>query len=404
MAITLNGTTGISSPGGDTSTSLATTNLSYTGTLTGGTGVIAIGTNQIYKDASGNVGIGTASPSTYGKLVVSGGSTAIDPQLTIESTAFNASQGCALNFARSGFTQPIQARISTVDNGASASNLVFSTKVDGTAGALTPRMYIDSSGNLGVGAASTGAKIDATGTIRSTAQTPPASGSGIELLFSGSIGYVIPYNRSTSTFLPLYFQASDYRFYIGGSTVAMTLDASGCLGVGPGGTSPSTYGWVTSVGSPITRPLGAFYSNTGSDSGSACIQIGKYANDSTTANIYVRFYYNNLTNGGGQINANGAGAAAFGSFSDERLKENIEDLPPQLDSILALRPTEFDYKDGSGHQIGFIAQEMEEVYPDCIGEGADGMKTITGWSKTEARLVKAIQELTTRLEALEAKA
>ena len=62
MAITLNGTTGISSPGGDTSTSLATTNLSYTGTLTGGTGVIAIGTNQIYKDASGNVGIGTASP------------------------------------------------------------------------------------------------------------------------------------------------------------------------------------------------------------------------------------------------------------------------------------------------------------------------------------------------------
>jgi hypothetical protein len=40
------------------------TNLSYTGTLTGGTGVIAIGTNQIYKDASGNVGIGTSSPGT----------------------------------------------------------------------------------------------------------------------------------------------------------------------------------------------------------------------------------------------------------------------------------------------------------------------------------------------------
>lgn len=38
-----------------------TANLAYTGTLTGGTGVIAIGTNQIYKDASGNVGIGTSS-------------------------------------------------------------------------------------------------------------------------------------------------------------------------------------------------------------------------------------------------------------------------------------------------------------------------------------------------------
>jgi hypothetical protein len=34
------------------------TNLAYTGTLTGGTGIVNIGSNQIYKDASGNVGIG----------------------------------------------------------------------------------------------------------------------------------------------------------------------------------------------------------------------------------------------------------------------------------------------------------------------------------------------------------
>jgi hypothetical protein len=37
------------------------TNLEYTGTLTGSTGVINIGSNQIYKDASGNIGIGSAS-------------------------------------------------------------------------------------------------------------------------------------------------------------------------------------------------------------------------------------------------------------------------------------------------------------------------------------------------------
>ena len=41
-----------------TSGSLSTGNLAYTGTLTGATGVINIGSNQIYKDASGNVGIG----------------------------------------------------------------------------------------------------------------------------------------------------------------------------------------------------------------------------------------------------------------------------------------------------------------------------------------------------------
>lgn len=39
------------------------TDLAYTGALTGSTGVIAIGTNQIYKDASGNVGLGTTTPA-----------------------------------------------------------------------------------------------------------------------------------------------------------------------------------------------------------------------------------------------------------------------------------------------------------------------------------------------------
>jgi hypothetical protein len=37
-------------------------NLSYTGTLTGGTGVINIGSGQFFKDANGNFGIGTSSP------------------------------------------------------------------------------------------------------------------------------------------------------------------------------------------------------------------------------------------------------------------------------------------------------------------------------------------------------
>ena len=79
---------------------------------------------------------------------------------------------------------------------------------------------------------------------------------------------------------------------------------------------------------------------------------------------------------------------------------------------MALRPVEFDYieSEGGGHQISFIAQEFEEIYPDAVGERADGMKTLTGWGKTEARLVKALQEqqalietLTARVASLESK-
>jgi hypothetical protein len=38
--------------------------LTVTGTLTGSTGVMNIGSGQLYKDASGNVGVGTSSPTT----------------------------------------------------------------------------------------------------------------------------------------------------------------------------------------------------------------------------------------------------------------------------------------------------------------------------------------------------
>jgi hypothetical protein len=113
------------------------------------------------------------------------------------------------------------------------------------------------------------------------------------------------------------------------------------------------------------------------------------------------------------ITANGAsGRNFYCSFSDRRLKENIVDLPSQLANIMALRPVEFDYIEsmGGGHQLGFIAQEVQEVYPDVVGEREDGMLTLTDMNKNDARLIKAIQEqqalitaLTARITALENK-
>ena len=161
-----------------------------------------------------------------------------------------------------------------------------------------------------------------------------------------------------------------------------------------------------------------FYTNYAGDIGTAALKVGKFDSSSTTSQIFIQFARNNSVNGCGQINGDGSGGAAFGSFSDRRLKENIESLPPQLDNILALRPVEFDFveSEGAGHQIGFIAQEIQEIYPDVVGvREPDGMLTVTGWSKTDARLVKAIQEqqalitqqaaaitaLTTRITALE---
>ena len=180
----------------------------------------------------------------------------------------------------------------------------------------------------------------------------------------------------------------------------MRIDSSGNLLVG-------TTTQVGKLNVVASSNIGAGYTqylrNTWSgDVGYPGIYLAKYDNNTTTSQIFVRFSVNNEITASGQINANGANSAAFGSFSDRRLKENIVDLSSQLANICSLRPAEFDFKDGSGHQIGFIAQEMQEVYPDVVGVGADDMLTITGWSKTEARLVKAIQELKAEFDAYKA--
>jgi len=135
------------------------------------------------------------------------------------------------------------------------------------------------------------------------------------------------------------------------------------------------------------------------------VYVDKPSATTSSSQYFVGFTISGQTVGNGMIAGNGASSAAFANFSDVRLKENIFDLPPQLPNILALRPVEFDYIEsaGGGHQIGFIAQEIEIVYPDSVGQQANGMKTLSGWSKTEARLVKAIQEQQAIIESLKAR-
>ena len=178
---------------------------------------------------------------------------------------------------------------------------------------------------------------------------------------------------------------------------AATITSAGVLMVGTTGLSANGTACSFAGSSRVVR----IYGTTQAD---GALMVDKSTNVSTTAQVFIQFSINAQASGNGQINANGANAAAFGTFSDRRLKNNIVDLPPQLDNILALRPVEFDYieSEGGGHQLGFIAQEVQEVYPDLVGERADGMLTLSDMNKNDARLIKAFQELAAKVTALEA--
>ena len=78
--------------------------------------------------------------------------------------------------------------------------------------------------------------------------------------------------------------------------------------------------------------------------------------------------------------------------SDVRLKKNIQPLSRGIDG---LRPVEYEWKDGRGHDMGFIAQETEEVVPELVKTAANGIKSVN-YMKIISLLVKEVQELKSR--------
>lgn len=164
------------------------------------------------------------------------------------------------------------------------------------------------------------------------------------------------------------------------------------------------------------RPIVAYYSVAGSvmevwnyrnnGSGDFAFVTVLGSNDANTNNYHYiastggadRFYvYGN----GNVVNTNGS----YGTLSDSTLKENIVDATPKLDDLLQLKVRNFNLIDDENKtkQIGFIAQEFEEVFPAMIdNDGKTGMKTIKT-SVLVPMLVKAIQELSAKVTALESK-
>ena len=98
--------------------------------------------------------------------------------------------------------------------------------------------------------------------------------------------------------------------------------------------------------------------------------------------------------------------------SDGRLKENVSTLTNSLSKVKQLRGVNFTWKDtekrGSENNIGFIAQEVETIYPELVGDGGlpqdesgqDPMKAVN-YEKLVPVLVEAIKELEARVAQLE---
>ena len=90
--------------------------------------------------------------------------------------------------------------------------------------------------------------------------------------------------------------------------------------------------------------------------------------------------------------------------SSINIKEDVQNLPYGLNEVLLLQPSKFSYIDkykyGEGYDIGFIAEDVNDVIPEAVGTGVDS-EVFMDKSKLIPVLVKAIQEQQTLIKSLE---
>jgi hypothetical protein len=113
-----------------------------------------------------------------------------------------------------------------------------------------------------------------------------------------------------------------------------------------------------------------------------------------------------------QVNGTGVwGAGAYTNGSDARIKDDISPIASGLDVVAKLRPVQFRYKESWSKdrflQPGFIAQELQEALADqpyvegVVHQGPEYMSV--SYQTLIPVLTKAVQELTAKLEAAEAR-
>jgi hypothetical protein len=217
------------------------------------------------------------------------------------------------------------------------------------------------------------------------------------------------YPTSGSSYAAIYNDSDNLNIWNNGSE-RMRITSAGKLCVGRTATifanaRHTIDGNAGSGGEPVLE----VYNSNLADSAPAIACIKNSATTNSSAR-FMQFYSDGGNIAMGGIVGNGSSTVQFFSISDIREKENIISINGSLNKILALNPVEFDWKKTGEHiNAGFIAQEVEEIFPEFVvdnasNEGEEDRKGLTGGltSGIVAHLVKAMQEQQSQIEELKA--
>jgi hypothetical protein len=337
------------------------------------------GVESMRISGAGNIGIGTVSPAA--KLDVVG-------TLRLTNTANSSNYGL-LSDLGGLYIQSLNSNPMYFATGGSE------------------RMRIDSSGNVGIGVGSPSDRLDVAG-----------SNSRVRWGLSTTSVTQVASNVAGNAFANAVYDGALHAWSTS-STERMRIDSTGNLLVG----ATSGVGSVGRVQSIQTNPSAAGLSvdvtNASFDYKVIYLNTTRAASTGfdfiqATTSSYGTIQFR-IRGDGNMYNANGV----YSTTSDIKLKENIVDATPKLEKLNQVRVVNYNLKDAELKQIGFIAQELEQVFPSLVEDNIDkdvsgnDLGTVTKSVKLTVFipiLVKAIQEqqaiitdLKSRIEALENK-
>jgi hypothetical protein len=296
------------------------------GTRNGGSLIFGTAdTERMRINTSGNVGIGTASPSykldTYGtsgttSLRVRDGNLTATAQILLE---------CANTF--SGTSQAFINAVGT-NGGNNSIDLLFGTSSGGSS--ASERMRITSGGNVGIGTSSPSSKLSI---VKGTSDGAIAN-------FTGASGEEIAFGiNSTENYIYTTANGKGLTFYVD-DTERMRITSGGQILFG-------------STSTPYNTAL--FRSSYGS-------------------NTYFSFGPNNNSNSWVLWNDSGSGVyltsgnSSWSSASDERLKNINSNIDNAVEKLMTLRTVNFSWKSDETNKenLGLIAQDVQKVFPQII--------------------------------------